>query len=431
MAIVIREYVDGGFYHKVINENSDNKSTEITEANSQISNNIDPDSIMVDIEGIHSAPYITRNFTRYMPKCLKGSVPSWTKPYRKPLIKHHNDINGEIIGRICDVKYKESDTLTGTPALEFTVNVPGKAKEDVKNGLLETASIGATIHDMRCSICGQQLANGEECEHKRGVKYGDKICTWDMYEMTGKELSYVIVPSDIYSKNIRTYPATKSRANSRITESADNNIANKGEIEESMAENKNTDAEKISSLENEIAQLKKDKEAAESSIAALTTSNTELESKVAALEDEKAQLEAQCQESENLKTTLETELADVKKSARENLIQTVQFMRKVAGKSELSQEIVESRSSESLKDSIADMKEDFNFNANVGGTNVKESHDDNKNTDGKNTPEPNSIKDPSLNNKDISESADGEKKHLDLKNELFSAIYNISNLHSY
>ena len=431
MAIVIREYVDGGFYHKVINENSDNKSTEITEANSQISNNIDPDSIMVDIEGIHSAPYITRNFTRYMPKCLKGSVPSWTKPYRKPLIKHHNDINGEIIGRICDVKYKESDTLTGTPALEFTVNVPGKAKEDVKNGLLETASIGATIHDMRCSICGQQLANGEECEHKRGVKYGDKICTWDMYEMTGKELSYVIVPSDIYSKNIRTYPATKSRANSRITESADNNITNKGEIEESMAENKNTDAEKISSLESEIVQLKKDKEAAESSIAALTTSNTELESKVAALEDEKAQLEAQCQESENLKTTLETELADVKKSARENLIQTVQFMRKVAGKSELSQEIIESRSSESLKDSIADMKEDFNFNANVGGTNVKESHDDNKKTDGKNTPEPNSIKDPSLNNKDISESADGENKHLDLKNELFSAIYNISNLHSY
>ena len=149
------------------------------------------------------------------------------------------------------------------------------------------------------------------------------------------------------------------------------------------------------------------------------------------MEDEKAQLEAQCQESENLKTTLETELADVKKSARENLIQTVQFMRKVAGKSELSQETIESRSSESLKDSIADMKEDFNFNANVGGTDAKESHDDNKNTDGKNTPEPNSIKDPSLNNKDISESADGEKKHLDLKNELFSAIYNISNLHSY
>ena len=286
MAIVIREYVDGGFYHKVINENSDNKGTEITEANSQINNNIDPDSIMVDIEGIHGAPYVTRNFTRYMPKCLKGSVPSWIKPYRKPLIKHHNDKNGEIIGRICDAKYKESDTLTGTSALEFTVNVPGKAKEDVKNGLLETASIGATIHDMRCSICGQQLANGEECEHKRGVKYGDKICTWDMYEMTGKELSYVIVPSDIYSKNIRTYPATKSRVNSRITESADNNIANKGEIEESMAENKNTDAEKISSLENEIAQLKKDKEAAESSIAALTTSNTELESKVAAFADE-------------------------------------------------------------------------------------------------------------------------------------------------
>lgn len=438
MAMIIREYIDGNFYHEItestessdITENIDDEISDgidMTEADSQ--HNIDPDSIMVDIEGIHGAPFVTRNFTRYMPKCLKKSVPSWTKPYRKPLIKHHNDENGEIIGRICDARYKESGTLSGTPAIEFTVNVPGKAKEDVKNGLLETTSIGAIAHDVRCSICGQQLAGGEECSHERGVKYGSEVCTWDIYSMEAKELSYVIVPSDIFSKNINVYPATKSKSSSKLTENLDKNINAKGEYEESMADNKNTDAEKIASLEKDIKDLKQAKETAESSIADLTNAKTDLEAKVAALEGEKTQLETQCRESEELKTALETELADAKAEIRENLMQMVQFMRKVGGKTELSKETLESRSTESLKDSIVDMKEDFLVSA-KNGIDTKESVDTTEQNHD-NTPKPNSVNDPTINNdgKDTKESADN-KKTLNLKDELFSAIYGISNLHS-
>ena len=69
-----------------------------------------------------------------------------------------------------------------------------------------------------------------------------------------------------------------------------------------MADNKNTDAEKIASLEKDIKDLKQAKETAESSIADLTNAKTDLEAKVAALEGEKAQLETQCRESEELKT---------------------------------------------------------------------------------------------------------------------------------
>lgn len=434
MAMIIREYVDGKFYHEITEATETNASDgiDLTEADS--SPNIDPESIMVDIEGIHGAPFVTRNFTRYMPKCLKQSVPSWTKPYRKPLIKHHNDENGEIIGRICDARYKESNTLSGTPALEFTVNVPGKAKEDVKNGLLETTSIGAIAHDVRCSICGQQLAGGEDCGHERGNRYNGETCTWDIYSMEAKELSYVIVPSDIYSKNISVYPATKSKANPQITESLDKNIIHKeGEIEESMADIKNTDAEKIASLEKDIIDLKQAKETAESSIADLTNAKTDLEAKVAALEGEKAQLEAQCKESEELKTALETELADTKAEMRESLMQTVQFMRKASGRAELSQETLEARSIESLKDSIMDMREDLSTETEKV-VEIKESvnEDETKEVKESTTPAPNSVADPTINNdgKDVKESVEEDKKTLNLKDELYSAIYGVSNFHT-
>lgn len=126
MAIIIREYagynnfnatrnaIDVNFTEGFFNETNDSFAT------------IEPDSLMVDVEGIHAYPYATRNFTRYMPKCLKNSIPSWTKPYRKPVIKHHNEENGETIGRIINVKYKESNTLSNTPALVFTINIPNE-----------------------------------------------------------------------------------------------------------------------------------------------------------------------------------------------------------------------------------------------------------------------------------------------------------------
>lgn len=226
MALMIREYTGDKF----IKTNEIKTPLNLTEATieTNVSDEaIDPNSLMVEIEGIHAYPHATRNFTRYMPKCLKNSISLWTTPYRRPLIKHHNEENGEIIGRICAAEYKTSKTLSGTPALVFTVNVPGEeAKKDVKNGILSTASIGVMAYDVRCSICGTHLEDGDECEHERGREYtvnGKKeVCYWDVYSMEPKELSYVIVPSDIYAKNTKIYPATNSRNKPIIKECLNN-----------------------------------------------------------------------------------------------------------------------------------------------------------------------------------------------------------------
>lgn len=203
MAIEIKEYVG----HEFLTVNQ--KSTEIKNlSESNIQTYIDENSLMVDIEAIHSR--ITRNNTYYSPECLKQSVPYWTNPYERPVIMHHNERDGQIIGRVKAVEYKETGTRSGTPELIFTVNVGDEeGKKGIKNGTLSTVSIGVIAHDLRCSICGTNLAEEGMCEHEKGEVYDDKLCYWIINKMEPKEVSYVIVPSDIYAHNIRVYDAVK------------------------------------------------------------------------------------------------------------------------------------------------------------------------------------------------------------------------------
>ena len=176
--------------------------TEITE--SLEATPVSPDSIMVDIEGIHAI--ITTNLNYYEPHCLEMSVPKWTEPYERPLIMHHKEQDGVTIGRIKKCTYVESCKKTKGPGLVFTCNIGNKEGiVGVKNGYLVTTSIGVMIRDLRCSICGKNLAEEGECEHVKGQKYDGKLCYWIIKDMEPKELSYVIVPSDKYAHNIKIY----------------------------------------------------------------------------------------------------------------------------------------------------------------------------------------------------------------------------------
>ena len=340
MAMMIREYVDGeGFYSNI---GDYHEPLNITEADN--TSKVDPNSLMVDIEAIHAYPHVTRNYTRYMPKCLKESVPTWTQPYLRPLIKHHNEANGDIIGRVYNAEYKTKNTLSGTPALLFTVNVPNKqAKEDVQNGLLDTVSIGVIASDVRCSICGQQLAGGDMCEHERGVTYKvdgeNKLCTWDLYSIEAKEVSYVVVPSDIYAKNIAFYPASKTSKKSNITESLDNTITNKGD--KTMAEPENKDitlqeaTAKVSELTAKVTELEEAKGKADAKVTELTEAKKASDDKVTELIKEKSALEKQVKEAAELKDGLENAVADTKAQLKESMINTLQAMRVVVGKNQI------------------------------------------------------------------------------------------------
>ena len=215
MAIQIKEYVG----HEFVSVNhTPTKLKNMTE--SSVETYVDENSLMVDIEAIHSR--VTRNNTYYSPECLKDSVPYWTNPYERPVIMHHNEKDGAIIGRIKSVEYKEAGTRTGTPALVFTANIgDDEGKKGIKNGTLSTVSIGVIAHDLRCSICGTNLAEEGLCEHEKGETYDGKLCYWIINKMEPKEVSYVIVPSDIYAHNLRVYEAVKKKK-SEVKESVDN-----------------------------------------------------------------------------------------------------------------------------------------------------------------------------------------------------------------
>ena len=203
MALEVKEEVSAVIFYKNVNGMDMQEAAAPVLAFQPVSSAMSPDSIMVDIEGIHSI--VTRNFTYYTPECLKKSAPYWTSPYERPVIMHHNDRDGVQIGRIKAAEYMES-TRAKSPGLLFTCNIGDEAGiKGVKNGTLSTVSIGAVIHKATCSICGQNIAAEGECEHQRGRKYDGKLCYWLMEDMEPKELSYVIVPSDRYANTVKIY----------------------------------------------------------------------------------------------------------------------------------------------------------------------------------------------------------------------------------
>lgn len=367
MAMMIKEQIDKDFLSIV---DGFNQHLDLSEAAG--SSVIDPNSIMVEIEGIHAAPFATRNYTRYTPNCLKKSVASWTNPYRRPLIKHHNEEDGEIIGRICEAKYITKNTRSETPALLFTVNIPSEqAKADVKSGLLETTSIGVIAHSVKCSICGQELANGETCEHERGAIYNGETCYWDIHEMEAKELSYVIVPSDMYAKNIDIYPATASNSKVKAFAESLNQDLNltKGDItdmpEDLKVKLQESEA-KVTALTQEVTELKEAATQTSEKIAELEKTNSDLttvkeslEQELEGLKTEKDDLTQKMTEAAQMREGLEAQVAEVKAELKEALVQNFVTMREALGHSDVDVEAVKNRSEESIKDSISDLSKDF------------------------------------------------------------------------
>ena len=98
---------------------------------------------------------------------------------------------------------------SGTAAINFTCNIGDETGiKGIKNGTLSTVSIGAVAYDVRCSICGCNVAE-EVCEHKKGCTYDDKLCYWIVEDMEPREVSYVILPSDKYAQTMKVYKPGK------------------------------------------------------------------------------------------------------------------------------------------------------------------------------------------------------------------------------
>lgn len=371
MAIELREYCGFVFDPERKMGLTQKNKTELTEGSSE---NIPEDSLLVDIEGIHSAPFATRNYTRYSKECLRNSVPYWTTPYRRPLIKHHNEKDGKIIGRILNAEYEErSKNLPDSGALLFTASIPKEPESsDVKSGLLETVSIGVIAHDVRCSICGQNLAEDGPCEHERGQVYDGQVCYWDVLKMEPKELSYVIVPSDSYAKNIKLYTSTPT-VEKNITESAHDTILNNNNGGTMDEQEKKALLDQIQTLKDREKVLLDEKKDIEAKLADAENKISEMNAKIDSMisdmnklksdteeaNDKAAAATTAAQNAETAQKTAEEQCVKAQEAYRGLLEDMFKKTRKLSGKKELSEDAVSKRSNESLFDAIHDLTEDM------------------------------------------------------------------------
>jgi hypothetical protein len=413
MALEVKEEVSAVIFYKNVNGIDVQESVAPVLAFQPVSSAISPDSIMVDIEGIHSI--VTRNFTYYTPECLKKSVPYWTTPYERPVIMHHNDKDGIQIGRVKAVEYLE-ESRAKSPGLLFTCNIGDDAGiKGVKNGTLSTVSLGAVIHKATCSICGQNIAAEGECEHQRGRKYDGKLCYWLMEEMEPKELSYVIVPSDRYANTIRIYkpkdisakesyneggnedmgifdnidlPLTEPEAKEAVEEvveeievqeaaeekaevQEDVKVEEPVEIAEEPKEEKKVEepVEKEEVKEEEkVEEKEKEKGIDDMSKEELADKCKELVKLVAGLQDDVKYLRNKLNEERGVKEALELEVLKMKQVQKMHLAEQVVSLRKELGLREESMDELMMLSEESLNSSIKtfmEFKESNTFNVNT------------------------------------------------------------------
>lgn len=149
--------------------------------------------LVVQMEAIHVGK--TANHTFYTEDGLKEGIGSWTHPYNKPVLTHHNSQDGETIGRILRAEFAET-TMSGRKGLIFTCEITDpEAVEKVLDGRYQTVSIGATTDKVTCNICSTDRTK-EWCEHWRGEEYDGQMCHFTIGPTFGREVSYVNVPAD-------------------------------------------------------------------------------------------------------------------------------------------------------------------------------------------------------------------------------------------
>lgn len=362
MAIVMREYLGSPMG---INENSFTPFSlkEGLDTGNVIAN----DSVMVDIEGIHVGP--TRNFTWYTEEALKSSVPTWTKPYQRPLILHHNEKDGKIIGRVLAANYTDVNTRSKTGALVFTCNVPDEdGKRGVRDGRLKTVSIGVIAHDVRCSICGHIISEYGECEHERGVEYDGNVCYWMIYSMEAKELSYVIVPSDIYAHNIKFYSPGEKNLSENLKQEGVLKVTKAKEIKESaegtvIVEDADKKVEAIvEDADKKVEETKQEPEVKEEKaedVDTLKATIAKLKEVIADLKKKVEEVKAKAQGAEELRAAAEQELVTANTQLKEFAVDQVLMLREQLGRPTMLKENLLKRSKDSLMDTIVDLKEEL------------------------------------------------------------------------
>jgi hypothetical protein len=161
-----------------------------------------PKALKVRIAATHSG-FVNGNGNFYTHDGMKNSTKSWTKPYPKPVLRHH-DKKSEPIGRVKNAQFMDLEINdakgggskpTGYISLLTYITDPDAMSKILDQRYL-TVSIGGTAQAIKCSICKQDIINDGICEHEKGEVYDKKTCYWEVGGVKYSEVSFVNKPAD-------------------------------------------------------------------------------------------------------------------------------------------------------------------------------------------------------------------------------------------
>ena len=165
-----------------------------------------PKRFIATINCTHSG-YINGNNTWYLEEDMANAVGTWTSPYQRPVLTHH-ELKKDPIGRVLSAKYVKMNDMKGFNKpkgyIQLTAEVNDMdAVSKIKDKRYNTVSISTDASTASCSICGQDITKKGLCEHERGKKYDGKKCFWYLGGLRYKEVSYVNAPADEYADTER------------------------------------------------------------------------------------------------------------------------------------------------------------------------------------------------------------------------------------
>ena len=198
--------------------------------------------LMVKIAATH-AGIVTRNNGFYMPDKMRAGAISFIQNYGKPVLLHHNAVDGDPVGRVRHASYMDTSTglikqdsylkdfvdphtsfetkvdlvdrlindgmlddptYEGVGYIELVAAITDKeAIAKIADNRYLTVSIGAETNAAVCSICKTDWAEtGEICEHVPGEIYDGKTAFVIAGDLFYDEVSFVSTPADPHAKVI-------------------------------------------------------------------------------------------------------------------------------------------------------------------------------------------------------------------------------------
>lgn len=276
----------------------------------------------VEMEATHSGK--NHNYCIYYEDSMEKDAESFINPFKKPMLKNHNDYSGEPLGRIVQSWFGPSQLTDERSAIHLKARVTDQdAIPKFLDGRYGTVSIGGTMGTVTCNVCGKTILKDGKfkfCGHWRGESYKDQVCYWGAKDIEYHEVSTVNNPADDFAQIMKVTVVTDSKEkkdnkeDNAMTGTSTDNKTNADEVKKTVCDmidqllGKQEDSASVSDNSTNNDNVNNDSTGTTEDSAAQDNNTTQDSTN----EEKIKELEKQLADANEKVSTLEKELSDTK-----------------------------------------------------------------------------------------------------------------------